>query len=70
MIDISKGLNKHILTEQFIPDNVFVFVAKGVIHCYDGNKNYTFKAGEYCIARKNHLARYKIEKSEEEFKPI
>ena len=69
MTDISKELKTEILSEQFIPDNVFVYVAKGAIHCYDGNKNYTFKTGEYFIARKNRLARYKIEKSEDEFKP-
>jgi AraC family transcriptional regulator, exoenzyme S synthesis regulatory protein ExsA len=60
MIARSKTLNPGILTEQFIPDHVFVYVAKGMIDCYDGDKNYTFKAGEYCIARKNRLARYKI----------
>lgn len=70
MTDISKELKAEILSEQFIPDNVFVYVAKGVIHCYDGNKNYTFKTGEYFIARKNRLARYKIEKREDDFKPI
>ncbi len=70
MTDISKELKAEILSEQFIPDNVFVYVAKGAIHCYDGNKNYTFKTGEYFIARKNRLARYKIEKSEDNFEPI
>ena len=70
MIEISKAIKTEILLEQFIPDHVFVYVAKGVMHCYDGNKNYTFKAGEYCIARKNRLARYKIENSAEAFKPI
>lgn len=70
MIDTSKELKTEILMEQFIPDHVFVYVAKGTIHCYDGNKNYTFKSGEYSLARKNRLARYNIENDSEEFEPI
>ncbi len=50
MIDTSKEPETEILTEQFIPDHVFVYVATGTIHCYDGNKNYTFKSGEYFLA--------------------
>ncbi len=45
-------------------------MAKGAIHCYDGNKSYTFKTGEYCIARKSRLARYKIENGKDAFEPI
>lgn len=70
MIATGKELKTEILTEQFIPDNVFVYVAQGILNCYDGNKNYAFKAGEYFIARKNRLARYKIENSKDDFKPI
>ncbi|MVM29013.1 helix-turn-helix domain-containing protein [Spirosoma sp. HMF4905] len=70
MIDTSKELVVDILTEQFIPDHVFVCVAKGAIRCFDGHKNYTFKAGDYCLARKNRLARYTIEKGIDEFEPI
>lgn len=46
------------LQEQFIPDHVFAYLTKGVINCYDGNKSHTLAAGEYCLARKNRLARY------------
>jgi AraC-like DNA-binding protein len=60
MIDRDKVLNPGILTEQFIPDHVFMYVAKGTINGYDGGKNYLFRAGDYCIARKNRLARYKV----------
>lgn len=59
-----------VLSEQFIPDHVFVYVAKGAIECYDGNKNYFFKAGDYCIARKNRLARYTIISGKERFEPV
>ena len=68
MIDPKKILEREVLTEHFIPDHVFLYVATGTIHCYDGNKSYTFKAGEYGIARKNRLARYKI--ASEFFEPI
>ena len=70
MIDTSKEPETEILTEQFIPDHVFVYVATGTIHCYDGNKNYTFKSGEYFLAQKNRLAKYSIENAIEEFEPI
>lgn len=46
------------LQEQFIPDHVFLYVTKGTITGYDGNKSYTIKSGQYCLARKNRLARY------------
>ena len=67
MIDRDKITDANILAEQFIPDHVFLYVTMGTVHCYDGNKNYTFKAGEYCIVRKNRLARYKIENGKNEF---
>ncbi len=60
MIDTGKVIETDVLTEHFIPDHVFLYVATGIIHCYDGNKSYTFKTGDYFIARKNRLARYKI----------
>ncbi|HWK02021.1 MAG TPA: AraC family transcriptional regulator [Puia sp.] len=44
--------------EQFIAEHFFLYLAQGSIVGYDGHKKYTMKAGEYCIARKNHLARY------------
>jgi len=59
-----------ILQEQFIPDHVFLYVAKGTINCYDGNKSYTFKSGQYCLARKNRLARYNVEKGDDKFEKI
>lgn len=70
MINIAKLPEAEILAEQFIPDHVFLYIAKGIIHCYDGNKSYAFKAGEYGIARKNRLARYKIGNIKDEFVPI
>ncbi|MFL9831688.1 AraC family transcriptional regulator [Flavobacterium sp. ST-87] len=37
---------------------------------FDGNKNYQLKAGDYCIARKNHLVRYTKFKNEGLFEKI
>jgi AraC-like DNA-binding protein len=56
--------------EHFIPDHVFLFITKGALRCYDGNKSYTFRAGECCLARKNRLARYRNEKGEGDFEKI
>jgi len=51
-----------VLFEQFIPDHVFLYVTKGAISSYDGNKTYTLKQGEYGLARKNRLIKYHSEK--------
>lgn len=50
------------LLEQFIPDHVLLYVTKGIISGYDGSKTYTLQEGEYCIVRKNRLAKYNSEK--------
>lgn len=70
MINPAKLPEVEILAEQFIPDNVLFYINKGTMHCYDGNNTYTFKAGEYAIARKNRLARYTIENNEDGFQPF
>lgn len=56
--------------EQFIPDHVFLYVTKGAVRCYDGNKSFTLKAGEYGLARKNRLAKYNSPKEEGEFEKM
>lgn len=56
--------------EQFIPEHFFLYLAKGAINGYDGNKNYILKSGEYCIVRKNHLARYNKQKENDEFEKV
>ncbi|WP_339880039.1 AraC family transcriptional regulator [uncultured Algoriphagus sp.] len=60
----------NILKEQFIPDHVFIYVAKGGFRVFDGNKSYTFKAGDACFARKNRLAKYELLDSIDGFEPI
>ncbi|PUZ21565.1 AraC-type DNA-binding protein [Chitinophaga costaii] len=60
----------NILREQFIPDNLFIYLVKGSIRVFDGNKSYTFQAGDACIARKNNLAKYEVLDSKTGFEPI
>ncbi len=52
--------------EQFIPEHMFLYLVKGSITGYDGNKKYNMKAGNSCIVRKNYLARYSKHKEEGE----
>ena len=62
-LDVKPCFNgPEVLQEQFIPDHVFLYVTKGTIHCYDGNKTYILKPGQYGLVRKNRLARYHNEK--------
>lgn len=63
-------MDPDISPEQFIPEQTFLYVVKGVMRCYDGNKSYTFGAGEYCLARKNRLARYKKDDGDDELEKV
>ncbi|HVU58821.1 MAG TPA: AraC family transcriptional regulator [Puia sp.] len=56
--------------EQFIPEHFFLFLAKGVIEGYDGHKKYILRPGQYCLVRKNHLARYSKQKDKDGFEKI
>ena len=65
--------NYHIGTispEQFIAEYTFMFIIKGMIHLYDGSKNYTLKSGECGLARKNRLARFMKEKENNELEKV
>lgn len=70
MREIAKNTKSKILKEQFIPDIIFMYVVSGTISFFDGNKSYTFKAGECGIARKNRLLKFFIEDSQVDFEPI
>lgn len=58
------------MEEQFIPDNIFLYVAKGGVRFFDGAKSYTLKAGEYGIARKNRLVKFELLEANEDFEPL
>ena len=63
-------IGPQISPEQFISEHFFLFLIKGTMTGYDGNKSFTLKAGEYCLARKNHLARYHKQKDNGGFEKI
>jgi len=56
--------------EQFIAEHFFLYLIKGKMEGYDGNKYYTLLPNECCIVRKNHLARYTKHKENSEFEKV
>ena len=63
-------IGPEISPEHFIPEHIFMFLAKGNVTGYDGDKKYTLKSGEYCLARKNHLARYTKQEDDGAFEKV
>lgn len=63
-------IGPEISPEQFVAEHFFLYLAKGTMNGYDGNKHYTLKSGEYCIVRKNRLARYNKQKENDEFEKV
>jgi AraC-like DNA-binding protein len=63
-------IGPEISPEQFIPEHFFLFIGTGIIHGYDGNKSYMLNSGEYCLVRKNRLARYNKEKVNDAFEKV
>jgi len=56
--------------EQFIAEHFFIYLAKGKMEAYDGHKKYNLAPGEYCMIRKNQLARYNKQKDNGEFNKV
>ncbi|RIV72102.1 helix-turn-helix domain-containing protein [Flagellimonas aequoris] len=63
-------IGPEISPEQFVPEHFFLFIAKGTIHGYDGDKYQSLRSGEYCLVRKNRLARYNKERENVEFEKV
>lgn len=63
-------VGKEVSPEQFIAEHTFVYVVKGLMNIYDGNKLETLTAGDCCIGRKNRLARYNKEKVGNELEKV
>jgi AraC-like DNA-binding protein len=63
-------IGPHISPENFVAEHFFLHLAKGVMNGYDGHKDYTLNAGEFCLVRKNHLARYNKQKENDEFEKV
>ena len=56
--------------EQFIAEHFFLYLVQGTMHGYDGHQSYTLQAGECCLVRKNHLARYNKQKENDRFEKV
>lgn len=63
-------IGPEISPEQFIPEHLFLFLAKGILNGYDGSNYVRMNQGDCCIVRKNHLARYNKQKENDEFEKI
>ena len=63
-------IGPQISPEQFIPEHFFLYLGKGTMNGFDGTKEFTIKAGEYCLACKNHLARYNKQKDNGQFEKV
>lgn len=63
-------IGPQISPEQFVAEHLFLYLAKGSITGYDGNKRYALKPGEYCLVRKNHLARYSKQPDNDSFEKV
>jgi AraC family transcriptional regulator, exoenzyme S synthesis regulatory protein ExsA len=63
-------LGPSISPEQFIQEHFFVYLIKGAMHGYDGHRYSTLQAGECCMVRKNHLARYNKQKDNGQFEKV
>lgn len=59
-----------ISSQHFIDEHYFIYVVKGVVVLYDGNKYQELRPGESCIARKNRLGRYYKMKEDGELEKI
>lgn len=63
-------IGPEISPEQFVQEHVFLYLAVGMIEGYDGNKRYAMKAGDYCVVKKNHLARYSKQQDQGRFEKV
>ena len=63
-------LGPEISPEQFIPEHFFMFLLKGSMKAYGGNKRYSMQPGDYFIARKNHLIRFTKFREDDQFEKI
>jgi len=59
-----------ISTDQFIPEHFFLYLIKGSMSAYDGSKEFKIKAGDYGIARRNHLAKYNKQPDNGQFEKV
>ncbi|MGZ3762154.1 MAG: helix-turn-helix domain-containing protein [Mucilaginibacter sp.] len=56
--------------EQFIAEHTFVYIIQGEMHLYDGSNSFVLRSGEYGLARKNRLMRFRKEKVDDELEKV
>ena len=63
-------IGPEISEEQFVSEHMFIYQSKGTFSGYDGNIKFTLKSGDYCLVRKNNLARYNKQKVKGEYQKV
>lgn len=63
-------IGPHISPEAFISEHFFIYLLKGKMQGFDGHKSYSLVPGQYCMVRKNNLARYNKQKENDVFKKV
>ncbi|HWB27365.1 MAG TPA: AraC family transcriptional regulator [Chitinophagaceae bacterium] len=51
-------IGPEISPDQFIEEHFFLYLGAGTMHVYDRHRTFTVKAGDFGLARRNHLAKY------------
>lgn len=64
-------VTRNLSNEQFIPEHIFLYQISGSLIINDANKEYIVKTGEFCLAKRNRLAKYvKLPPENGEYKTI
>ncbi len=63
-------IGPQISPDQFIAEHFFMYLIKGTIEYFDGNKIHLLTPGECCIVRKNHLIKYTKHKENNAFEKV
>lgn len=64
-------VTRNLSNEQFIPEHIFLYQLSGSLTINDANKEYTIRTGEFCLAKRNRLAKYiKLPPQNGEYKTI
>lgn len=64
-------VTRNLSNEQFISEHIFLYQFSGSLIINDAEKEYAVQTGEFCLARRNRLARYiKIPPPNGEYKTI
>jgi AraC-like DNA-binding protein len=51
-------VNPTIPGEQFIPEHIFIYLVTGTMTVYGEKESFTLNEGDYCLIRRNQLAKY------------